>query len=221
MTCLKTDTEASEYIFRGASVYTDIFRSCLTIDSSGNETHCPNTSKCISKQRLVDGVPDCYKAIDEFFEDSCQLKDDRYRFQCSSQKKCIPWRNVMDKVWDCIDYEDELTELDTREKPKNFFQIICDGYEHISHPMDSVDHYETDEINCEEWPCNNIYTRDDRALTCFNAEDELDRWLLLHEFGICPINHYPCISPWNFSIFCLPYNQLNDTIIDCFGALDE
>jgi hypothetical protein len=59
------------------------FDRCLTVDKSGNETdcfhpslfHCPSTSKCISKSRLLD----CYGGADETYVDSCQLND-KYRF---------------------------------------------------------------------------------------------------------------------------------------------
>jgi hypothetical protein len=73
-----------------------LFDRCLTIDKSGNETdcfhptlfHCPGTSKCISKRRLLDGVVDCYGGADETYAESCQLND-KYRFQCASENKCI------------------------------------------------------------------------------------------------------------------------------------
>jgi hypothetical protein len=73
-----------------------LFHTCLPIDKNGNETdcfdpslfHCPNTSKCISKHRLLDGIVDCYGGADEMFTDSCNLND-THRFRCLSEDKCI------------------------------------------------------------------------------------------------------------------------------------
>lgn len=59
------------------------FRGCLI---ATNETHycnyssmysCKNSSKCISKSRLVDGIADCPFNDDETFAESCSLNDVR------------------------------------------------------------------------------------------------------------------------------------------------
>ncbi|CAF1118458.1 unnamed protein product [Adineta steineri] len=50
--------------------------------------HCKNSSKYISKYRILDGTPDCFLKDDErAFELSCLLNQ-TLRFQCPNEKQC-------------------------------------------------------------------------------------------------------------------------------------
>ncbi len=42
----------------------------------------------------------------------------------------------------------------------------------VTFPID--DRYQTDETDCEQWPCNNIYTRCNDFWNCPNSADELN-----------------------------------------------
>ncbi|CAF1542780.1 unnamed protein product, partial [Adineta ricciae] len=204
----------------------DFFQACFIINMSGNDTHCrdsslfhcPNTSKCISKQRLVDMKVDCFDGADEKFNASCALAKEAHRFRCSSEEKCIPWLNFRNNIHDCFDGEDELSS--TNEPSSFSFQIICSGFQHID--LISFDEMnETDETNCEEWPCSNIYTRCDGGWTCLNGEDEIGCDTVWQQVVECPPNHHPCVSPSNLTKICLPITQFNDSVVNCLGALDE
>ena len=68
------------------------FRKCstrLNIDQHRSDSSslycCKNSSKCISKNRILDNIPDCYLNDDEEeFEFSCSI-DDPLRFKCLGQ----------------------------------------------------------------------------------------------------------------------------------------
>ncbi|CAF3498607.1 unnamed protein product [Rotaria sp. Silwood1] len=196
-----------------------LFRTCLFVDVSGNETHCrhsslfhcPGTSKCISKYRLLDGIDDCYGGADEKYEDSCNLNQ-THRFRCTSENKCISPILVRDGIKHCKHGEDEI--LSSRKKIS--FQNLCNGYVHLL-PELGDEQNETDETNCEQWPCNNQYTRCDGAWTCKNGTDELN----CNQFSKCYPNHHECVSPTTLKVICLPVDEAGDGKIDCFGATDE
>lgn len=196
-----------------------MFHTCLSVDKSGNETtcfyssmfHCSNTSKCISKHRLVDQVIDCFKVDDEFFENSCKLND-KYRFQCSFQDMCIAPVLIHNANKNCIGGEDEMFDSN-----KTFsFQNICNGYTQLS-PVIVNEEIQTDETNCEQWPCSNQYTQCNGAWECPDGADEVN----CDRTSICDPNHHLCVSPINFEIMCLPINQAGDGKIDCIGSTDE
>ncbi|CAF1456504.1 unnamed protein product, partial [Rotaria sordida] len=73
------------------------FRTCLNTKSElhscnySNMYQCQHSAKCISQQRLLDGIQDCPWNDDELFNESCSLADIHQRFQCSKgdDKKCF------------------------------------------------------------------------------------------------------------------------------------
>ncbi|UJR18115.1 hypothetical protein I4U23_005015 [Adineta vaga] len=190
------------------------FRACINEYKTKKSTliQCSNTGKFISKYRLLDGIIDCYNATDENGIDGCSLNDP-YRFVCSSEKKCISRVAKYDSVPDCFKDEDER-----RYKKIRFsFQELCNGFTHMNREI--IDNQtETDETNCDEWPCDNLYTRCDKAWSCLNGADESKCTAL----QCSPTDDtIPCISPYNFTEFCLPISRANDGIIDCLGSSDE
>ncbi|CAF3663052.1 unnamed protein product [Rotaria sordida] len=196
-----------------------LFRTCLFVDESGNETycrhsslfHCPGTSKCISKHRLLDGIDDCYGGVDEKYEGSCNLNQ-THRFRCSSENKCISPILVRDRTKHCKDGEDEILF----SKKTFSYQNLCNGYVNLSLELDDEQN-ETDETNCEQWPCNNQNTRCDGAWTCKNGTDELN----CNQSSKCYPNRHECVSPTTFKVVCLSVDHAGDGKIDCLGATDE
>ncbi|UJR17118.1 hypothetical protein I4U23_004014 [Adineta vaga] len=174
--------ETRSYItFRGlVYLIKNRFRSCLLIQ---NEYHycnyssmyqCKNSRKCIANQRLMDGFRDCRENDDEEYKQSCLLADVQHRFRCSDdESKCFSSIVVNDGLHNCefID-DDEHTSLERYNLKHIDFLNICDGKTNLF-PIKFEDHYETDETNCEYWPCNNIYTRCNKIWNCPNAIDEM------------------------------------------------
>ncbi|CAF1535660.1 unnamed protein product [Adineta ricciae] len=197
----------------------ELVHTCLSIDKSGNSTdcfhpslfHCPNTSKCISKHRILDGVSDCMNDADEVEIDSCEFND-KYRFHCWSEDKCLAPVLIRNFLTDCRRNEDEI--FDTSRKFS--FQNLCNGITQLSSII-IEDKEETDETNCEHWPCNNQYTQCNGAWECSSGLDEVN----CDATSPCYPNHHLCVSPIDLEIKCLPVNQAGDGKIDCLGSTDE
>ena len=197
-----------------------ISHMCSSFDEVGNETHCfhsqlfhcSNSTKCISKHRLRDGVLDCLMGDDETYNKTCEL-DHPHRFRClSEENKCISPVALRDFDKHCRDGEDELFS-DKRKLP---FQSFCDGYTHLPVGLEK-DQNETDETHCEKWPCNNPYTRCDGVWTCNNGADEVN----CDPTSPCYPDQHECVSPLTFNVTCLSINRTGDGRIDCLGATDE
>ncbi|CAF1386739.1 unnamed protein product [Adineta steineri] len=196
-----------------------LFRTCPSNSSTVNRTdlawktlfQCPTTEKFIAKFRLMDGTIDCYEHVDEKNIDTCSLMQ-KDRFECSSEKKCLWPINVYDGIYDCLLGEDE------KLVPKTLldFDRMCDGLRHLSPDSDHGQN-ETDETNCEQWPCNNRYTRCDGFWSCLNGEDELG----CPSSSPCFNGTFPCMQAPNWSFTCLSRSRINDGIIDCLGSADE
>ncbi|CAF2050960.1 unnamed protein product [Rotaria magnacalcarata] len=216
LTCIEVG-ESFKLIY---STLPALIHTCDHIYESGNETdcfhpalfHCPGTSKCISKHRLLDGNPDCYNDTDELYENSCQLND-QHRFRCTLENKCISRYIVRDGISHCLENQDEIPISKQQEIS---FQKLCNGYTSLSSIVNNGIN-ETDETNCEQWPCNNQYTRCDGAWTCSNGADEIG----CDQSSICYPDSHECISPTSFDIICLPIDRAGDGVIDCLGATDE
>ncbi|CAF4825476.1 unnamed protein product [Rotaria sp. Silwood1] len=138
-----------------------------------NLYQCANSSKCISKRRLIDGIQDCTDNDDENFIDSCSIND-TFRVRCSEKEnKCISPILINDGYEDCKFQEDESKYAlnDYRRQLDISFPSICDGFRELM-PIKIDGHYETDETECEFWPCNNLYTRCDHIWNCPTGIDE-------------------------------------------------
>ena len=92
---------------------------------------------------------------------------------------------------------------------------MCDRHTEM-YPLTIDGQNHTDETDCDQWPCSNYYTRCDGFWSCADGKDEKNC-----TEQMCPSNSYPCVSRYNFTLRCLPANQVNDGHIDCFGSLDE
>ncbi|CAF3755523.1 unnamed protein product [Rotaria sp. Silwood1] len=98
------------------------------------------------------------------------------------------------------------------------FQTICDGFTELI-PIIIEGQNETDETECGQWSCNNIYTRCDGLWNCPHGEDEVG--CDLSSTLNCSLDHHKCVSPYTNELICLPIKQANDGKIDCLGATDE
>ncbi|CAF3312330.1 unnamed protein product [Rotaria sp. Silwood2] len=186
---------------------------------------CINSSKCISRNRLNDGIIDCFYHDDEQFymvNNTCLLERFEKHFKCTKGNQCISQRLVNDGVCQCDEYEnglcdDEFSDVDYARNHISF-QTICDGFtELIQMTIDGRN--ETDETECEQWQCNNTYTRCDGFWNCLNGADEIDcNSLPLLD---CPLHYHICVSSETRQLTCLSIEKANDGKIDCLGATDE
>ncbi|CAF1551951.1 unnamed protein product, partial [Adineta steineri] len=183
----------------------DLSQRCLTIGtdqvcSHSSLFHCPRSLKCISKHRLVDGYRDCYYKEDELFP-ACQSNDSK-RFICASNpEKCLSIVATDNGIKDCEQGDDEQLErrLDIRS---NFvpFAIFCDGEKDLF-SMDAFNN--TDETNCDWWPCKNPYSRCDNAWHCLNGADELNC-----PNARCSLNEHICLNSESDNGKCIPFLHL-------------
>lgn len=183
-----------------------------------NFFQCENSKKCISNERLVDGFIDCLDGSDERTNYSCSLND-HLRFACTSENKCISHLLYQNLKKDCLNGEDEQYENGFIVEEYVSFPDICDGFIDFKREIyvknNSV---ETDETNCDQWLCNNIYTRCDGFWNCKNGIDELN---CSNTSDICSENEFQCVSSKTFELGCLSASQADDGHIDCLGGSDE
>ncbi|UJR17691.1 hypothetical protein I4U23_004589 [Adineta vaga] len=180
--------------------------------------HCKNSTKCISKHRLMDDIQDCVLNDDEKIRNSCKLDDQHLRFQCSNHigkvSKCLALITVQNQINDCDDGRDEIDYLDRINQQNIPFATVCDGFIDLIDP----DNTETDETYCDWWQCNNIYTQCDGVWNCRNGADELNCSYLP---VLCSSMHHLCVSPYTFKAICLPLDMAGNGHTDCVGGTDE
>ncbi|CAF3051659.1 unnamed protein product [Rotaria sp. Silwood2] len=190
-----------------------------------NKYQCANSSKCISIGRLMDAVHDCPESDDEDISkiNHIGLKNPfKNYFKCELANKYIEQFRFQDRHCDCLvqDYhfcEDE--DLHIYFVRKNIsFQTICDRFTELT-PININNKNETDETECEQWHCNNIYTRCDGLWNCPRGEDEIG--CNLSATFNCPSGYHRCVSFRTNKFTCLPIDKANDGHIDCIGATDE
>ena len=145
-------------------------------------------------------------------------------FKCQSTNKYIPQEFVSNQKCDCNSdlgnyCEDEDLVVDYI-KTNILFQHICDRFQELS-PILIDGNRHTDETECEQWECNNIYTRCNREWNCLHAEDETNCGSYLLTSIDCPSKLYRCVSHQTYEFICLPLEKINDGSIDCLSATDE
>ena len=205
-----------------------LFRTCSSshqpssIFNHPNLYSCINSSKVISKHRLVDQIKDCWYGDDESYTESCSISISNHRFKCVIKNRtvCLARVRVNDGLADCIDSSDERlfheSQLVISMKESISFSTMCDGILHV--PAILIDgRNETDETECDYFPCNNRYTRCDGKWNCLNGADELNcEWP-----PMCPSMHHICFAPVTSGFTCLHIDHVNNGVIDCLGSTDE
>ena len=193
-----------------------------------NMYQCINSLKCISIHRLLDTIDDCPLMDDEDLTSilnshrSESIK--KNYFHCKTLDKYIRQSLVNNGICDCevpaIAWCDD-EPFDVIDNQKSIaFQYVCDGFVDIL-PKLIDGRNETDETECQQWECDNIYTHCDHVWNCPNGADELDCRSLSSPPIDCSSQHHKCVSPQTNEFICLPIGKANDGIIDCLGATDE
>ena len=179
---------------------------------------CDHSLKCISTDRLLDGINNCPLGDDERKVHRDFLNEtNKYRFKCPDTDFSVSPLVLNDGMFDCPYGEDEI-DPNQRYLQRNIrFKFICDGIQDLL-PINVNGKNMTDETDCEQWPCNNSYTHCDSIWNCPKGEDEFE----CKDVAIrCSPLHHPCISSNATSLFCLSIEKIHDGIIDCIGGSDE
>lgn len=208
-----------------------LFNRACSLRSRGFDDTCPETthfrcdSKCFSKDRRGDFLQDCMDKTDETFSDKCDLKD-KFRRTCTYVRdnitRCAPKIitpfTLRNDINPCFEKEEEEEEIN--------YATLCDGILHrkpnVLFTTQVSPNDETDETNCEEWLCDNQYTRCDMTWNCLNGADEARCG-----FSDCKPDYHPCLVARNAenknvtNYICLPLSRAGDGIIDCLGGTDE
>ncbi|CAF3572262.1 unnamed protein product, partial [Adineta steineri] len=226
-----------ELIQRFERPMNDIFRQIRQIHSITNfplhrcnQSHlyqCRNSSKCISFHRLINGVTDCpYNDDENIYEHTnpglfAQVKHKYYK--CHVTNKYIPQTALFNRGCDC-EYDD-YGFCEDRDRYDNFtrrtisFQTICDGFQEL-YPITIDGKNQTDETECKQWECDNMYTRCDKIWNCLDGKDEMNCNSLPPLLN-CSLDYRMCVSSKTYQLICLSTNRFNDDIFDCVGGTDE
>ena len=200
------------------------------ICNSSNMYQCIGSSKCINIYSILDGTIDCPHMDDEsisLINTSSIIKYiEKNYFKCQSTDEYIPQIFVDNLRCDCKEEDDGYCADEHSKvnyiKMNILFQHICDAYsELLPILIDGNNH--TDETECQQWECNNIYTHCNNEWNCPHLEDEINcPHIPKISFNLnCSSNSHPCVSTQMYQSICLPIEKINDGSIDCFGATDE
>ena len=187
---------------------------------------CFNSPKCISIHRLMNNIEDClYRDDEEILTNNDSLVIERMKqnsFYCQAKEKYIPLTAVQDGKCDCNYIDDTWCEDENLRmsyiRRNMSFQTICDGYTELV-PISIDGRNESDETECGQWLCDNVYTRCNRLWNCPNGEDEIGCYQPLAL--PCSADQHLCVSNQTFALVCLSTDRVNDGRIDCIGGTDE
>ncbi|CAF3921450.1 unnamed protein product [Rotaria sp. Silwood2] len=226
---LESDNWVDAYV---KPIFRQLYK-CNTIVKNNNPAvcnnsfmyQCINSSKCISKHRIGDGLFDCDYGDDEqpsLHYDLCLKGELPMVFKCTSTNKCIDYKKIDNNFCDCGCDEDGLCDdeyMFLKEARRHIaFQAICDGDIQLL-PITVDGRNETDETECDLWQCNNTFTRCNEIWNCWNGADEVD--CEPSQSLQCPLHHHICISSETNQPMCLPLEKANDGKIDCLEGADE
>ena len=197
-----------------------------TICNRSNMYQCRNSSKCISIYRLLDAKYDCPYMDDEnqtLINNTTEIERIKSKyFKCPITNKYIAQSLQMNGDCNCdfnlYGFCDDENPDALYTKMNITFQRICDGFNDLL-PIPIGEMNETDETECEQWECNNLYTSCNDMWNCPNGVDETG--CITYSTINCSLNFHYCVSPYNYKPFCLSVEKANDGFIDCLGASDE
>lgn len=170
--------------------------------------HCNRSLRCIPYHRVGDSYMDCFFGEDETFE-ACQLNDSK-RYKCNPASSiCLSPVAVGNGLPQCSFGEDEVFVYTNNLVELVPYMDLCDIVPASS--IHSLRANETDETNCEWWPCDNAYTHCNQLWDCPNGADE---------FGCsdmtCSSNEHQCTNQHLGTVYCLPITHMFDRYInDC------
>jgi hypothetical protein len=191
------------------SYFENVVRRCLTIGTElscphSSLFHCPQSLKCISYHRLVDGFKDCYYGEDELYP-ACQLNDSS-RFVCLSNSSiCLSTVALGNISPECPKEEDEMSSTDRFRLQQPPFSHLCNSRKEVDFEFGE----KMDEEYCEQWPCNTPYVRCDKRWHCLNGIDELNCPNL-----DCLPNEHQCQLTDDYSTICLSIEHFFDEYIN-------
>jgi len=186
-------------------------RRCLKtgIDESCQNSsyfHCNKSMKCISYHRVSDGKNDCYFEEDELF-DACQLNDSK-RYKCQgNSNKCLSQVGIGNGIYDCPLGDDEEFIYAQNFVTLVPFPDLCNSY--LNYNLRLLDLKDTDETDCDWWPCNNPYTRCDQNWNCLNGADELNC-----PDSKCSYNEHQCQNEQFGLSYCISLSRIYDKYLD-------
>jgi len=224
---LKTNLDIVGDLYKTLKRYHLSMNYTTQLCNQSNMYQCIDSSKCVDMLHILNGIYDCPQMDDEIVSliksTSAIEYIEKTHFKCQSTNKYILLDLVEDGGCDCnggpdsIDYcEDEYPNANYI-KANILFQHICDRFQELT-PILINGNNHTDETECEQWECNNIYTHCNGEWNCLHAEDEIDCGRI--SIG-CPSKFYRCVSHQTYEFICLPLEKINDDSIDCLSATDE
>jgi len=235
--CIHSEAIISEFLFQSPSLahlhrltinelyarfskHHLIFNYTIDICNRSSMYPCMNSSKCISIYRQMNIYTDCPYMDDE---DINNLNKNIHRdpFKCPVYGEYIHPMFVEDGKCDCrgvdSNCEDEFPHIAYLKTSLNF-QHICDGFtDRLPELINNRN--ETDETECDQWNCNNTYTRCNGVWNCLNGADEAGcpSCVKLQ----CSSTEHLCVQPDTYQLTCLPLEEAYNGKIDCLGATDE
>ncbi|CAF0832608.1 unnamed protein product [Adineta ricciae] len=168
--------------------------------NSSSLYYCEHSLRYISKHRLIDGVEDCHNEEDETYPNSCSLNDTQ-RFTCTSEHKCLSPVGIGFDPPDCRDEEDQTVESDQM----SVYPRLCNGI-----PDFISEGQESDETNCQWWPCFTPYTRCDNYFQCLNGIDERNCPRVS-----CGSNEYKCDIVNSTDYYCISQEYVYELRLNC------
>ena len=192
----------------------------------------------ISKDRFFEPKTDCELDESGNYTMKYTNRDAIDLFVCTGNTTLsMPRRLLHDGYPDCPDYSDELSPFGcmsgidcqflrhlnlTMNTSHLTFSELCNGNT-VYKPLNG----ETDETNCEEWPCKSATTHCDGVWNRPNGCDELDCPLTLpsayiaQKLANCSSSEHYCLQYNSDKITCLPLDKANDGYPDCLFSSDE
>jgi hypothetical protein len=216
-----------DHVYNRLKQYRLLFNYTSTICNRSNMYQCINSSKCIPVHRLFNEDVDCPYGDDQIMSiinnnPIIMEQLNKTHFYCQASKKYFSQNFINNGRCDCRDdrVSQCVDENVGREDSSNdiFFQTICDGFRELL-PIIINNKNETDETECEEWECDNIYTHCDGVWNCLNGKDEIGCDYLSR--SMCSLNEHLCVSLLTYRFSCLDISKVNDGHLDCVGGTDE
>lgn len=240
---IKKNVNSANVALTLAVIIQNLFSQCLTIQSAiPTSLYACKNRLLISHHRRFDQHEDCYPwpYTDEKYMSTCDRNwTDRFRCKRGNDLRCIPRRLLHDGNIDCFDTQDELfpsgctndfdcqylREYDLNKSLPIAYEELCNGYAEIGDTGDTGG-AESDETNCDQWPCDAQGTRCDNIWNRPNGCDELNcpqtiPYFITRHVANCSANEHYCFQYNNSRITCLPVAKAGDGHIDCLFGSDE